>query len=53
MNSGYSSPYSVKPDTSPIQQSLNTDSQQRMYKEEEKNQKSPPTLPGPLVGQVA
>ncbi len=50
MNSGYSSPYSVKPDTSPIQQSLNTDSQQQMYKEDEKNQKSPPTLPFEVDG---
>jgi hypothetical protein len=50
MNSGYSSPYSVKPDTAPIQQSLNTDGQQRMYKEEEKNQKAPPTLPFEVEG---
>mgnify|MGYP000002873412 CR=1 FL=1 len=45
MNSGYSSPYSIKPDTAPIQQSLNTNGQKAMYKEEEKNQKAPPELP--------
>tara|TARA_A100000172_G_C2991921_1_gene93144 strand:- start:215 stop:544 length:330 start_codon:yes stop_codon:yes gene_type:complete len=50
MNSGYSSPYSVKPDTTPIQQSLNTQSQQQMYKEDEKNQKAPPTLPFEVDG---
>lgn len=50
MNSGYSSPYSTKPDTAPIQQSLNTDSQQAKYKEDEKNQKAPPELPFELDG---
>ncbi len=45
MNSGYSSPYSVKPDSTPIQQSLNTDDQKAKYKEEEKTQKAPPELP--------
>lgn len=45
MNSGYSSPYSVRPDTTPIQQILNTDGQQAKYKEDEKNQKAPPELP--------
>lgn len=45
MNSAYSSPYSVKPDTSPIQFSLNTDGQQAKYKEDEMNQKAPPELP--------
>tara|TARA_R110001592_G_scaffold675_4_gene3649 strand:- start:3023 stop:3352 length:330 start_codon:yes stop_codon:yes gene_type:complete len=50
MNSGYSSPYSVKPDTTPIKQSLNTQNQQLMYKEDEKNQKAPPTLPFEIDG---
>jgi len=50
MNSAYSSPYSVKPDSNPIQQSLNTDGQQKMYKEEEKNQKAPPILPFEVEG---
>ena len=45
MNSGYSSPYSTRPDTTPIQQILNTDDQQAKYKEDEKNQKAPPELP--------
>ncbi len=36
MNSGYSSPYSVRPDNTPIQQILNTDDQQAKYKEDEK-----------------
>ena len=45
MNSGYSSPYSVRPDNTPIQQILNTDDQQAKYKEDEKNQKAPPELP--------
>ncbi|MDB4395982.1 hypothetical protein N9Z65_00020 [bacterium] len=45
MNSGYSSPYSVKPDTTPIQQTLNTAGQQAKYKEEEMYQKAPPELP--------
>ena len=45
MNSGYSSPYSTRPDTTPIQQILNTEDQQAKYKEDEKNQKAPPELP--------
>ena len=50
MNSGYSSPYSVKPDTAPIHQSLNTAGQQAKYREEEKNQKAPPKLPFEIDG---
>lgn len=45
MNSGYSSPYSVRPVSTPIQQTLNTDDQKAKYKEDEKNQKAPPELP--------
>jgi len=45
MNSGYSSPYSIKFNSAPIQQSLNTDNQQAKYKEAERSQMAPPELP--------
>lgn len=45
MNSGYSSPYSIKPNSAPIQHALNTADQQAKYKDEERNQQAPPELP--------
>lgn len=39
------SPYSTKFNDKPINQLMNTDDQQKKYKDEEKGQKAPPTLP--------
>ena len=42
------SPYSTKFNDKPINQLLNTDGQKAKYKDEEKAQKAPPTLPHEL-----
>jgi len=47
------SPYSTKFNDKPINQLMNTDDQQAKYKNEEKEQKAPPTLPHELEHLVA